>query len=249
MNRLGILLVFLAIGALETRVNAQTDMPGGDLPRVFETLWGEIETLDEKDQHRLKAQFLQSVAVSGDQALIDTWERQLGETAGPLVPFENYALMKVSDFVEAHGWKAFFTRAELKERPFNSGRPEMMAAAAEHLADTKTAARILKLMERLANADVSEAAFERASFGHVLAEAAMRRCDLYAFDRALLLTDAPEALRYAVWRTRMIGELGDVLSRLQDAPEESRAMYVRQVTDGLYDVLALESCSAGNENL
>ena len=122
----------------------------------------------------------------------------------------------------------------------------MMAAAAEHLADGERADQIIDLMERLAIADVSEAAFERAAFGHVLAETAMRRCDLAAFDRVLAFTDAPGALRYAVWRTRMEGGMGDVMLRLEGAPEDARAMHVRQVIDGLADVLQRKTCATPN---
>ena len=249
MIRNGILLLLLAFGLVAPRADAQSFRPDCNIPCVFETLWQEIVLLEDKDRRRLEPHFLQAVAVSRDPALIDTWERKLGETAEIAAPYENYALMKVSRFIEAEGWQAFFSRAELRQRPFNTGRPEMMAAAAEHLADPETAQRIYVLMETYAQADRSEAAFERASFGHVLAEAAMRRCDLVAFDRALNFTDAPDALRYAVWRTRMAGRLADVLIRLETAPQASHAMYVRQVTDGLSDVLALKTCAINDESL
>ena len=215
-----------------------------DLPCVFETLWEEIKKLDEKDRLRLEPIFVQTLAVSGEPALIDTWETRLGVAVEPAEPFENYALTKVSGFIETDGWDAFFWRAQSGEHPFNSGRPEMMASAAQHLADEETAESILDLMEQLAKADTSKAAFERASFGHVLAELAMHRCDLDAFDRALRLTDAPGAFRYAVWRTRMIGDVGHLIPQVKDGPDKTRAMNLRQVMDGLSDVLVLKTCEA-----
>lgn len=247
MIRNGILFVFLAFSLLGTRVDAQPRYADCDLSCVFEAIWWEIEVLQDDDRSRLEPGFLQMVAHSEDDALIEKWEQQLGRAARTAEPYNDYARAKVETFVETYGWKAFFERSELKQRPFNSGRPEMMAAAAEYLADDETAQRIYDLMERLAKADRSEAAFERASFGHVLAEAAMRRCDVSAFERALRLTDAPDALRYAAWRTRMTGKMSDVLARLESMHEGSRAMHIRQVTDGFADILALNSCGRSDK--
>ncbi len=242
MIRNGILVLLAIFAVSNARAEDVWSPARCKLPCILETLWDNIEALEDKDRRRLEPLFLQSIATTGDVELIHDWEDRLGTTAKLPPPYENYALSKVSAFIKAEGWDAFFMRARSKQRPFNTGRPEMMAAAAEFLADEETAKKILSLMERLADADNSQAAFERSSFGHALAEAAMRRCDLDGFDRALKYTDEPGALRYAVWRTRMAGDLGDVIQRLQKSVENERAMHVRQTIDGLTDVLALKIC-------
>ena len=152
---------------------------------IFETVWSQAERLDEKKRNRLIPIFLETVALTENSALLETWEARIGGRYEPAEEYEDYALGKVSRFIAAEGWDAFFSHAQTRTYPMNSGRPEMMASAAEHIADDETARKIYDLMESLGNRDLSEAAFERASFGHALVEAAMRRCDLEGFDRVL----------------------------------------------------------------
>ena len=118
MIRNGILLVVVALGLFIARADAQPRAHDCDLSCVFEKIWWEIETLDQKDRDRLEPEFLQTVAVTSNKELIDAWEQRLGLPAKPAGPFRNYALEKVTRFVDAHGWEAFFIRAELKQRPF-----------------------------------------------------------------------------------------------------------------------------------
>ena len=238
---IGLIAFFAAIGAQADVPEERADC---DLSCMFEEIWQEMAALSDKDRDRLVPNFLGALSVSEDEDLIERWEKRVDAPAEPLEPYENYALTKVERFISSDGWAAFFSRARLRAHPFNSGRPEMMAAAAEHLADEPTRRKILEQMESFARADLSEAAFERAAFGHVLADAYMRGCNLDGFDRALELTDAPDALRYAFWRTRITGQPGDLTWRLQQAPEGQQVMVLRQALDGLADVLSLGDCAA-----
>lgn len=242
MIRNGLIAVFAFFAVLGADADEHLHSPNCDLSCVYEEIWLEISVLQQKDQDRLKPNFLGAVAASEDANLIAFWENRLGIPVEPLEPYDNYALSKVERFLNVEGWEAFFERSQRRAHPFNTGRPEMMAAAAQHLADEQTSLKILSHMEDFAQTDVSEAGFERSAFGHVLAEAYMRRCDLTGFDRSLRLTDAPDALRYAFWRTRMEGKPGDLTWRLQDISKEQKVMFLRQALDGMTDVLSLGNC-------
>lgn len=211
---------------------------------LFETIWSNAERLDPSKRERLASIFLKAVMLTGDGELLSSWESRIGAAYQPDEIYEDYALKKVSRFVVAEGWDAFFSHAQSRAYPFNSGRPEMMAAAAEHIADDDIAERIYRMMERLGSEDRSRAAFERASFGHALAEAAMRRCDVAGFDRALELTDAPDSLRYAFWRTRMHKEApGSLQARIDREFDPKNSAILRQAIDGFADVLKLGPCT------
>jgi len=206
---------------------------------VFETIWSKAEQLPPEKRDRLVPVFLNSVALADDDELLASWERRLGWAHQPEAAYTDYALEKVSGFIAREGWDAFFERAKTRAYPFNSGRPEMMAAAAEHLADDQTAVRIYALMELLGEQDQSRAGFERASFGHVLTEAAMRRCDLSQFERVLRMTDAPESIRYAFWRTRIDGHPSDTLGQIDRDSDPEDTVLLRQALGGYCNVLRL----------
>lgn len=209
---------------------------------ILEVIWEKVEHLEPKKRDRIEVIFLETVAAANMPELNAIWERRSGRPVKAAEPYSDYALEKVSKFLDAQGWGAFFRYAETRTRPFNSGRPEMMAAAAEHLADEATAERIYDVMETYASREHGEFAFERNSFGHALAEAAMKRCDIEGFERALRFTDAPNNIRYAFWRTRMSGGLADIKERIEVDFDESDTALLRQSLDGLSDVLRLEPC-------
>ena len=213
---------------------------------LLETIWEQAERLEPQQQEQIKPLLLEVAALSGDDVTLKRWEARTGQGYVAPEPFENYSLEKVRKFVDAEGWDEFFLRAKSRAHPMNSGRPEMMAAAAHHLADDQTAARIYALMEELGRADRSQAAFERASFGHALVEAAMHRCDIELFDRALEMTDAPGSIRYAVWRTRMTGDVETLRSRIIDDFDPSSPSILRLALSGYADILRAGECDAGS---
>jgi hypothetical protein len=89
---------------------------------------------------------------------------------------------------------------------------------------------------------ISVNAFERADFGHVLAERMMRDCRLVEFDRALGLTAAPESLRYALWRARITGGAGTLAPDIRAGDGSEDTSHVRQALEGYGAVMALGYC-------
>jgi len=218
----------LWLGAACASAEALDSSKDCDTRCVIEAIWQNSEAIEPSKREHIIPLFLETVAHVAPE-------------------YEDYALKKVRKFVSAEGWDAFFARSQSRSFPFNSGRPEMMAAAAEHLADDELADRIYTLMERLGFEDRSEAGFERASFGHVLVEAAMRRCDLQSFDRVLKMTDAPESIRYAFWRTRMAGCPSDLAPRISRDFDPESTTLLRQAMDGYGDVLRHGVCEINEE--
>ena len=89
---------------------------------------------------------------------------------------------------------------------------------------------------------ISVNAFERADFGHVLAERMMRDCRLAEFDRAVALTAAPESLRYALWRARITGGAGALAPDIRAGDGSDDTSHVRQALEGYGAILSLGYC-------
>jgi len=211
---------------------------------VFEQVWSSASTLKPELRGRLGPQFMETVILSGDDALIQRWQSRTGAEPRPPYEGEDWALSKARALVEAEGWDGFISRARTRQAPMNMGRPEKMAAATLHLADDAMAERLISEMFTMAAADRSEAGFEKASFGHSLAEVAMQRCDIDMFDRALALTDGPDGLRYAFWRARMTGDVSSAAARIGQEHDGSSTSVLRQALDGYSAVLRLGVCPA-----
>lgn len=243
MIRALILGLSFAFAGLSADGDSVHQADGCDADCLLETIWDHAEQLEPAKRDRLSPMFLELVAGMDDERRLNQWEQRIGSSYEAIDYGEDYALTKVRRFIDEEGWEAFFARAQTRAFPFNSGRPEMMAAAAEHLADEATAQRIYDLMERFGNADRSAVAYERAAFGHALLEASMRRCDLESFDRILPMTDAPGSLRYAFWRTRMAGHAGPLAQRISQEFDPESTTLLRQAIDGYSDVLSRESCA------
>ncbi|MFN7164517.1 MAG: hypothetical protein ACK4P2_06820, partial [Hyphomonas sp.] len=144
----------------------------------------------------------------------------------------------------------FLRRARDGAAPLHMGRPEIMGAAIDLAPDSKQRARIIEMMFSLAGvaenrtvSGISVNAFERADFGHVLAERMMRDCRLAEFDRAVALTSAPDALRYRLWRARITGGAGALAGAVRAGDGSDDTSHVRQALEGYGAILSLGYCS------
>ena len=72
----------------------------------------------------------------------------------------------------------------------------------------------------------------------------MMRCDLPHFDQATALVDAPSSLRYAYWRARIKGSLGDLLTRSRNSQETDDTRHVRQILDGYRAIQTMGYCAS-----
>ena len=144
-------------------------------------------------------------------------------------------------------WDAFLRDARSGGRPYNIGRPEIMAAGARLAPNETVRRRVIETMYELAGprqrASGLDRSFEQADFGYALAELAMEACDLSEFDRAVALTADPDSLRYALWRHRITGNAGVLASRIRREADADDTHHVRTALEGYGAILQRGYCA------
>ena len=216
---------------------------------MLEAAWTATGALPEKKQARLKPLFAPLALALKDEASKKVWDARLGETEldveGP-----DYVRRTAETAIREYGWEGFLQRARDGLAPLHMGRPEIMGAAIDLAPDTKQRAQIIEMMFSLAGtadrrmiSGISVNAFERADFGHVLADRMMRDCRLAEFDRAAALTTAPDALRYRLWRARITGGAGSLADDIRAADTDGDTSHVRQALEGYGAILTLGYCA------
>lgn len=216
---------------------------------MLDAAWTATEALPETKQTRLKPLFAPLALKLKDSKSKAVWEARLGDTAVE-VEGTDYVRRTAETAIRENGWEGFLQRARDGLAPLHMGRPEIMAAAIELAPDSKQRARIIDMMFSLAGtpdsrviSGISVNAFERADFGHVLADRMMRDCRLAEFDRAVDMTAAPESLRYALWRARITGGAGALADDIRAADAAGDTSHVRQALEGYGAILSLGYCA------
>ena len=223
--------------------------PGkGEKSCMVQAIWEAAAGFPADKRSRLVPIFLNTVALSGDTALLADWEGRLGSEAALPPEYPDYVRERAEAELREADWNRFLQRAQAGLPPFNIGRPELMAAGARLAPDTATRRRVMEAMFALAGPPQPGARplenFERGDFGHVLSELAMETCDLAAFDRAVQLTAQPEGLRYAFWRARITGGAGALASRVRAESGGEDTRHVREALEGYGAILELGYCPA-----
>jgi hypothetical protein len=215
---------------------------------MLQAIWEVAAGFPADKRNRLTPIFLNTVALSGDTALLADWEGRLGGEAAPPPEYPDYVRERAEAELREADWNRFLQRAQAGLPPFNIGRPELMAAGARLAPDVPTRQRVVEAMFALAGPPRPGARplenFERGDFGHVLSELAMENCDLTAFDRAVRLTVEPEGLRYAFWRARITGGAGALVSRVRAAGGREDTRHVREAMEGYGAILQRGYCPA-----
>lgn len=244
-------LLFFLAGLLAAFPALAQPCPAGkdEAACMLEAAWQASEALPEIKQDRVRAAFVQPVSFLTGSDARAVWKDRLRNVA--MEPASgDYARTQAEAAVAAYGWQGFLQRARDGAAPLHMGRPEIMAAAVQLAPDAAERSKLITLMAQLAGASDSRKvsgipldSFERADFGHVLAERAMRDCDLVAFDRAAALTAAPEALRYRLWRARITGGAGRLADDIRAGDGSDDTRHVRQALEGYGAILALGYCT------
>lgn len=221
----------------------------GEAPCMLDAAWSAASELPAEKQDRLRPAFVQPVSyLSGSEARAPWKDRLRNVRVDP--SYDDYARVQAEAAIAEFGWQGFLQRARDGAAPLHIGRPEIMGAAVGLAPDAATRRKLVDLMYSLAGASDSRKvsgipldAFERGDFGHVLAERAMRDCDLSGFDRAVALTTAPDALRYQLWRARITGGAGSLADSIRAGDGSKDTRHVRQVLEGYMPILALGYCA------
>lgn len=220
----------------------------GEQSCMVQAIWEAAAGFPADKRERLKPIFLNTVALSGDTALLAEWEGRLGGEAAPQPDYPDYVRERAEAELREADWNRFLQRAQAGLPPFNIGRPELMAAGARLAPDIATRRRVVDAMFSLAGPPRPGARplenFERGDFGHVLSELAMESCDLAMFDRAVQLTVEPDGLRYAFWRARITGGAGVLAGRVRAAGVREDTRHVREALEGYGAILQRGYCPA-----
>ena len=243
---------FLSLSLLTAGPAAVADpgcAPGQDEKRcMIQAIWEAAAGFPADKRDRLKPIFLNTVALSGDAALLADWEGRLGGEAAPEPEYPDYVRERAEAELREADWNHFLQQAQAGLPPFNIGRPELMAAGARLAPDVATRQRVIEAMFALAGPPQPGARplenFERGDFGHVLSELAMENCNLAAFDRAVQLTVEPDGLRYAFWRARITGSAAALAARVRTESDRQDTRHVREALEGYGAILQRGYCPA-----
>lgn len=255
MKRVGILLFvagLLAAPALAKPANlpvAGACAAADEAACLLDAAWTAALLLPPQKLERVKPLFAPLALKLPDSIARSRWNARLGDTAID-VESTDYVRLTAETVVRENGWERFIQLARDGAAPLHMGRPEIMGAAIDLAPDSKQRARLIELMFSLAGtpdtrkiSGISLDAFERADFGHVLADRMMRDCKLAEFDRAAALTTAPESLRYQLWRARITGGAGALARAIREGDGTEDTSHVRQVLEGLSPVMTLGYCA------
>ncbi len=215
---------------------------------VFAAIWDAAQSLPDKKRDRIVPAFMSVVVLQSDAELTAAWQRKLGP-APEKKTYPDYSKTRAQTVLDESGWDGFIQRARASAPPFNAGRPEIMAAGVGLADDEQTATRLIEVMFDLAKPKTTRGGlgdtYEMSDFGHVLAELAVKQCDVAQFDRAMNLTNAPESLRYALWRARITGEAELLIDRIRDEAIEDDTRHVRSALEGVTPLVRDGYCPAG----
>lgn len=265
MIRAALIFAILAVGAcaaaagpsgpppaprlLPATVQAGPDCGGpAETGCMLDAAWQAASLLPADKQARLKPAFAEIAAGLKDEALASRWQMRLGAVRAQ-TPAPDYARTQAEAAIGQYGWEGFFQRARSGEAPLNMGRPEIMGAAISLAPNAGERLRLIDMMFSFAGAPkpgtsgrISPDAFERASFGHVLAEQMMKDCDASRLRLARQLTSAPDAIRYQLWQARVEGNAGALAARIRGGDGTDDTTFVRQVLEGYGPVIRLGYC-------
>lgn len=210
---------------------------------ILDAAWSGALNLPEDKLDRLTPAFLELARDSGEADLIRHWENRLDARAPVPRSYPDFGWQKAEPLLREGGPARLIQVAKDRDEPLNFGRADALLSAGKRLRDedpTGAAALNQALLELTRAAS----AFEKPNLAHAAAELAMARCDQQLFERALLHTDAPGNLRYAIWRARIDGNVLSLLDRIRAIDSDQDTREVRRVLEGYRAIQEFGYCNA-----
>nr|WP_070960707.1 hypothetical protein [Hyphomonas sp. Mor2] len=198
---------------------------------LLDAAWGAALVLPEDKRTRLAPAFLETAQKSGEPSLVARWETRLGQKARSAENYPDYGWQKAEPILREGGPEALIRVARDRSEPLNFGRADALLSAGTRLMETDPEGAS-SLNNALLDLTRTASSFEKPNLAHAAAELAMVRCDREQFERALLYTDAPGNLRYAIWRARIDGDVLTLLPRIRAVDSDEDTRYVRRVLEG-----------------
>lgn len=213
---------------------------------LLDAAWSAALVLPEEKKVRLAPAFLEIAMGADEPDLVAYWETRLNQTAPDTPPYPDYGWQKAEPLLRAGGTDALIRIAKDRAEPLNFGRADALLSAGVRLRedDPEGAAALNQALLEITRAASS---FEKPNLAHAAAELAMARCDSATFEKALLYTDAPGNLRYAIWRARIGGHVTDLLGRIRNIDTDEDTREVRRVLEGYRAIQEFGYCPARNQ--
>jgi len=242
-------LSFLSLGwVLVAGFNGVQAAPACDKAEaacILDAAWAAALVLPDEKQARLKPIMVTVAARTGQPDLMQYWADRLSEApvqaAEDKTDYPDFGWTRANTVLGSYGVDGLIKFAKEKREPLHYGRGDILLSAGKHMVldKPKQAARLNEALFDLAG---SASDFEKPELANAAAELAMHRCDLGAFDRAAALTLAPDNLRYAFWRARIVGDAQSLTGRVVTEADSEDTRHVRQVLDGYGAIIQLGYC-------
>lgn len=211
---------------------------------VLGAAWTAALILPDEKRARLAPAFLEIAALSEDPALVSVWEKRFDRPAATgVAEYPDYGWQKAEPLIQTGGVDHLIQVAKQRAEPLSFGRADALLSAGKRLReiDPDAAYRLNQAMMEML---LSASSFEKPNLAHAAAELAMVRCDADMLNQALAKTDAPNNLRYALWKARLSGNGLSLLERIRSIDNDQDTREVRRVLDGYRAILELGYCAA-----
>jgi len=239
----GLLALALGCGAASAQ---GADCDKSEAACILDAAWSAALVLPEDKLDRLTTAFLETASASGEADLIARWETRLSMSARPMQSYEDFGWQRAEPLLREGGVERLIQVARNRAEPLNYGRADALLSAGKQLRNEDGAAS-RALNDALLDLARTASSFEKPSLAHAAAELAMARCDRERFERALLYTDAPGNLRYAIWRARINGNVLSLLGRIRAIDSDQDTREVRRVLEGYRAIQEFGYCDARND--
>lgn len=204
--------------------------------------WTAALILPDEKRERLAPAFLEIAAMSEDPELVSVWEKRFDRPATSVAEYPDYGWQKAEPLIQTGGVDHLIQVAKQRSEPLSFGRADALLSAGKRLReiDPNAAYRLNQAMMEML---LSASSFEKPNLAHAAAELAMVRCDADMLSQALAMTDAPDNLRYALWKARLSGNGLALLERIRSIDNDQDTREVRRVLDGYRAILELGYCA------
>lgn len=232
-------------------MSASAENPGcekSEAACVLDAAWSAALVLPEDKLARLTPAFLEAASTADEPDLVAHWENRLGTPAPTPQTYPDFGWQKAEPLLQDGGVARLISVAKDRAEPLNFGRADALLSAGKRLM-MQDATGAAALNDALLDLMRVASTFEKPNLAHAAAELAMVRCDRDRFERALLYTDAPGNLRYAIWRARIEGDVLVLLNRIRAIDSDQDTREVRRVLEGYRAIQTFGYCDARKDQI
>jgi hypothetical protein len=167
-------------------------------------------------------------------------------SAAPSQDYPDYGLEAAKALMADGGADSLIRAAREKSGALRYGRAEALLAMGTEAAEAgpgNASGLARRLNAELLSLARSAGDFERGDLAHAAAQLAAHRCDKAAFDQAMTMVMAPDAVRYEFWRARITGDRSGLPVAIIGGASADDTRHARQALEGIGMLADLGECS------